>query len=141
MTTGCFLGLALSPQQSGQGASERLHNAEKCISTKTRNRLGDKVKDALTEVKMSRMRKRSEEEQHKKTYKSSDKVTVLGLVCAKMAKRVLLARQEEEDRQLRLEEANVATILENDAGEEQDKQDDEGAADERDIWEVVHVTE
>jgi hypothetical protein len=103
--------------------------------------LPKEVKGTLTEVKMSRMRKRSEEEQHKKTYKSSDKVTVLGLVCAKMAKRVLLARQEEEDRQLRLEEANVATILENDAGEEQDKQDDEGAADERDIWEVAHVTE
>ena len=32
-------------------------------------------------------------------------------------------------------------MLENDAGEEQDKQDDEGAADERDIWEVAHVTE
>ena len=103
--------------------------------------LPKEVKGTLTEVKMSRMRKRSEEEQHKKTYKSSDKVTVLGLVCAKMAKRVLLARQEEEDRQLRLEEANVATILENDAGEEQDKQDHEGAADERDIWEVAHVTE
>jgi hypothetical protein len=46
-----------------------------------------------------------------------------------------------EDRQLRLQEANVATILENDAGEEQDNQDDEGATDERDIWEVAHVTE
>jgi hypothetical protein len=69
------------------------------------------------------------------------KVTVLGLVCAKMAKRVLLVRQTEEDRQLRLEEDNVATILENDTGEEQDNQDDEGAADERDIWEVAHVTE
>ena len=42
---------------------------------------------------------------------------------------------------MRLEEANVSTILENDAGEKQDKQDDEGAADERDIWEVAHVTE
>ena len=90
---------------------------------------------------MSRRRKRSEEQQHKKTYKCTDKVTVLGLVCAKMAKRVLLARQVEEDRQLRLEEDNVATILENDSGEEQDNQDDEGTADERDIWEVAHVTE
>ena len=72
--------------------------------------LPKEVKGTLTEVKMSRMRKRSEEEQHKKTYKSSDKVTVLGLVCAKMAKRVLLVRQAEEDRQLRLEEDNVATL-------------------------------
>jgi hypothetical protein len=39
------------------------------------------------------------------------------------------------------ESVNLTTILENDAGEEQDKQDDEGAADERDIWEVAHVTE
>jgi hypothetical protein len=58
----------------------------------------------------------------------------LGLVCTKMTKRVLLARQAEEDRQMRLEEDNVATILENDVGEEQDKQDDEGPGDERDIW-------
>ena len=54
---------------------------------------------------------------------------------------MLLVRQAEEDRQLRLWEANESTILENDAGEEEDKQDDEGAADERDIWEVAHVTE
>jgi hypothetical protein len=50
-------------------------------------------------------------------------------------------QEPEEDRQVRLEEANVATILENDAGEDQDKLDDEGVGDERDIWEVVHVTD
>jgi hypothetical protein len=42
---------------------------------------------------------------------------------------------------MRLEESNVATIVHNDPGEDQDKQDDEGAADERDIWEVAQVTE
>jgi hypothetical protein len=105
------------------------------------NKLGDKVKGALTEVKMSRMSERSEEEQHKKTYKCTDKVTVLGLVCAKMTNLVMLSRQEDEDRLVRLEEANVASIVDNDAGEEQDKEDDEGTADERDIWKVSHVTE
>jgi hypothetical protein len=82
-----------------------------------------------------------EEDQEKKTYKRSDKVTVLGLVCAKMTKRVILTRQEETDRLVKLEQANVAIIVDNDTGEDQDKEDDEGAADERDIWEVTHVTE
>jgi hypothetical protein len=46
--------LNLSHQQSGQGSSERLHNAEEHISTKTRNTLGDKVIAALTEVNLIR---------------------------------------------------------------------------------------
>ena len=41
---------------------------EKCINTKIRNSLGDKVKGTLTEVKMSRMDKKSELDQQKKTY-------------------------------------------------------------------------
>ena len=53
-----------------------------------------------------------------------------------MDKRVILARQEDEDRLVRL-----TSIVDNDDGEEEDKEDDEGATDERDIWEVVHVTE
>jgi len=46
--------LNLSNQQSGPGASERLHNAkeQKRIITMTHKTLGDKVKAALTEVKM-----------------------------------------------------------------------------------------
>jgi hypothetical protein len=51
----------LSNQQSGQGTSERLHQSVKRISTNFRNRLGGKVKEALTEVKMSGMRKRAAE--------------------------------------------------------------------------------
>jgi hypothetical protein len=39
------------------------------------------VNGALTEVKMSRIRKRSEVDQEKKTYQSGDRVTVLGLEC------------------------------------------------------------
>jgi len=60
--------------------------------------LGDKVKETLTEVKMSAMCKRAAEANEKKTYQSTDRVTVLGLVCEKMAERVVLPRQEEEDR-------------------------------------------
>jgi hypothetical protein len=41
----------------------------------------------------------------------------------------------------RLKESNVARIVDNDTGEEEDKKDDEGTAGERDIWEVAHVTE
>jgi len=59
------IALMLSCQQSGQGASERLHNTEKRISTKTRNHVGDQVKEELAEVKMSMIRKRSHDNQEK----------------------------------------------------------------------------
>jgi hypothetical protein len=48
--------------------SERLHNAEKGISSKTLNRLTGHVKQELAEVKMSMIRKRSEDHNHKKMY-------------------------------------------------------------------------
>ena len=59
--------LMLSCQESGQGVSECLHNDETRISTKTRNRLGDQVKEELAEVKMSMIRKRSQDDNQKKT--------------------------------------------------------------------------
>ena len=95
------LTLILSGQESGQGASERLHNDEKCIRTKTRNSLGDKVKQQMTEVKMSMILKRSDLSNQNETYQGTERVTVLGLVCEKMVDRVGLARHEEEDRQER----------------------------------------
>ena len=64
--------LMLSHQQSGQAACERLQNVEKRISTKTRNLLGDKVNEAMTEVKMSEMRKRCELDNQKKMSKRSE---------------------------------------------------------------------
>jgi hypothetical protein len=73
--------LMFSHQESGQDTSERLHQVEKRISTKSRNKLGDKVKETLTEVKMSGMCKRGVVTDKKKTYQGSDRVTVLGLVC------------------------------------------------------------
>ena len=58
-----------------------------------------------------------------------------------MDKRVILDRQEYEDRLVRREKSNVGSIVDNDTGEEQDKEDDEGVVVQRDIWEVAHVTE
>jgi hypothetical protein len=71
-------------QQSGQGTRESFHQTQKSIITKTRNLLEHKVKETLTEVKMSVMRKRTVETDKKKTYQRADRVTVLGLVCEKM---------------------------------------------------------
>ena len=65
--------------------SERLHNAEKGISSKTLNRLTGHVKQELAEVKMSMIRKRSQDHNHKKMYQRKDCVTVLCMVCEKMA--------------------------------------------------------
>ncbi len=69
-----------------------LHNAEKRISRKTRNRLTGHVKQELAEVKMSMIRKRSQDHNHKKMYQRKDSVTVLGMVCEKVADRVEVAR-------------------------------------------------
>ncbi len=55
-----------------------------------------------------------------------------------MGERVVLARQEEEDRRTRQE---VSTITEDDTVDEEDWEDDEGVQDEREIWEVTHVSE
>jgi hypothetical protein len=58
-----------------------------------------------------------------------------------MSKRVIVARQEENDRRTRQDTVTVAGILEEESGEEQDKEDDEDDADERNIWQVTDVTE
>ncbi len=52
------------------------------------------------------MRKRAAESDKKKTYRGSDRVTVLGLVFEKMTERVVCPRQEEEDRRVRQEVRN-----------------------------------
>ncbi len=54
--------IMFSHQQTGQGISECLHQSEKHIITKIRNKLGDKVKETLTEIKMSVIRKRAVED-------------------------------------------------------------------------------
>ena len=58
---------------------------------------------------------------------------MLGLVCEKMAERVVVARQEEKDSRTRESGFTVTSIVEEDPGEEQDKEDDEDTVDERDL--------
>ena len=50
----------------------------------------------------------------------TDRVTVLGLVCEKMAERVVLSRQEEEDRRVRQE---VCSIVQDGSFDEEDMVD------------------
>ena len=69
-----------------------------------------------------------------------DRLTVLDLVCAKMTKWVIQTRQEwreDVDCWSRQEEVNVYNIVDSESGEGEDKEDDEGVSDERDIWEVT----
>ena len=80
------------------------------------------------------MRKRAVETDKKKTYQRTDRVTVMGLVCGKMAERVALARQEEEDRRVRQEACIIAQ-------DDEDMLDDDGFQDDREIWEITHVRE
>ncbi len=56
-------------------------------------------------------------------------------------RRVILERQEDENRRERQETVNLNSIVQNNVGGDEDKEDDEGDGDERDIWEVEHVTE
>jgi hypothetical protein len=100
--------------------------------------LGGKVKQALTEVKMSSMRKRAGEADKKKTYRGADRVTVLGLVCEKMAERVACVRQEEEDRRVRQE---VCNSPQEESGDGEGMVDDDCFPDDREVWEVTHVRE
>ena len=48
---------------------------------------------------------------------------MLGLVCAKMDKRVSLTRQEDEDRRVRQETDNLGRIVVNESGEVEDTED------------------
>ena len=54
-----------------------------------------------------------------------------------MTDRVLLTRQEAEDRRARQE---ISSINQDDTVDEEDLEDDEGVQDEREIWEVTHVS-
>ena len=84
--------IILCCQKSGQVTSERLHNAQKHISSKTHNRLTGHVNQELGEVKMSMIRQRSQDHNHKKMYQRKDSVPVLCMVCEKLAERVEVDR-------------------------------------------------
>ena len=74
----------------------------------------------------------------KKMYRCADRVTVLGLVCEKMAERVAFARQEEEDRRVRQEVCNNS---QEESGDGEGMVDDDCFPDDREVWEVTHVRE
>jgi hypothetical protein len=95
------------------------------------------IKRELAEVKMSMIRKSSQDRNQKKMYQCKDSVTVLGMLCEKMAERVEVARQEEEDRWIREETGTVGSLDDDDSTAQENHEDDEGAADEREIWQVT----
>ncbi len=68
-------------------------------------------------------------------------VTVLGMVCEKMAERVEVAREQEVDRRIREETVTVGSLHDEESTTQEDQEDDEGAADEREVWQVTDVTE
>jgi len=72
------------------------------------------------------------------TYRGADRVTVLGLVCEKMAERVVCARQEEEDRRGRQE---VRNSPQEELGDGEGMLDDDCFPDDREVWAVTHVRE
>ena len=63
---------------------------------------------------------------------------MLGLVCEKMAERVLCARQEEEHRRVRQE---VRNSPQEELGDGEGMVDDDCFPDDREVWEVTHVCE
>ena len=84
-------------------------------------------------MKMSMIRKRSQDDNQKKTYERKDSVTVLGMVWEKMTERVTVVRQEEEDRRIREETIPVVNLHVDDSTGQEAQEDDEGTADEREI--------
>ena len=64
-----------------------------------------------------------------KTYKRGDRVTVLGLVCEKMAKRVADVRKESDERQAAMCLARMQVPMQDDTGVDQRAEDE--------IWEVT----
>ena len=123
--------LTLSSQQSGQGASERLHNTEKRIASKERSRLGSSVKNAMAEVKMGAIRKRKIDEDRKlgSCWRPPKQVTVLGLMCEKMAERALAAQEKAEEREAAHALASVTSAV-------VDMEDEDENADEP-IWQLT----
>ena len=86
---------------------------------------------------MAAIRKRSENINQIKTYQRTDRVTVLGLVCEKMAKRVATVRMETEVRQAAQSLARMPQAVSEVGANE--AVDDEDAEDE--IWAVTDITE
>jgi len=86
---------------------------------------------------MAAISKRSEYINQIKTYQRTDRVTILGLVCEKMAKRVATVQMETEARQAAQSLARMPQAVSQAGANE--AVDDEGAEDE--IWAVTDITE
>ena len=86
---------------------------------------------------MTAIRKRSEYINQIKTYQRTDRVTILGLVCEKLAKRVATVQMETETSQTAQILARVSQTVRQAGANE--AVDDEGAEDE--IWAVTDITE
>ena len=78
----------LCSQQASQGTSERMHQVTKQVRTKTRNKQSGVVGAAYTEIEMVILQQRDTDVNAKKIIQRTDKVSVLGLVCEKMALRL-----------------------------------------------------
>jgi len=81
-----------------QGTSERMYQVMKQVRTKTRNKQSGVVGAAYTEIKMGILQQRATEINVKKIMQYTDKVSVLGLVCEKMALRVSEIEKTEAER-------------------------------------------
>jgi len=88
----------LCSQQMSQGTSERMYQVMKQVRTKTRNKQSGVVGAAYTEIKMGILQQRATEINVKKIMQYTDKVSVLGLVCEKMALRVSEIEKTEAER-------------------------------------------
>jgi len=99
------------------------------------------VKQEMTEVKMSMIRKRPQDDNQKKTYECKDSVTVLGMVSEKIVACVQVVRQPKEDRRIREDAGTVGNLHDDDSTGQEEQEDHEGSVDEREIWEVTDVTE
>jgi len=93
-----MVAIMLSSQQAGQGTSERMHQVTNQVRTKTRNKQAGVVGAAYTEIKMGIPQQRATDVNAKKIIQRTDKVSVLGLVCEKMALRVSEMEKTEAER-------------------------------------------
>ena len=75
-----------------------MHQATKQVRTKTRHKQSGVVGAMYTEIKMGILQQRATDVNAKKIIQRTDKVSVLGLVCEKMALRVREMEKTEAER-------------------------------------------
>ena len=88
----------LCSQQAGQGTSERMHQVTKQVRMKTSNKQSGVVGAAYTKIKMGILQQRATDVNTKKIIQRTYKVSLLGLVCEKMALHVSEIEKTETER-------------------------------------------